>query len=195
MSFGIWCRRALSSDDVGLVWSDDVDTPPTTRTSHVMSSNLDPKHDFDAGTVTFKSLAAVQSDAKWVEKDLLNYDLSTTEPYTFTLLYTDGGILTIPLTLMSFTPLSEGAGSILIVRRHTSTGRLVPFQTSQNDSRLRDPTLNSLSAEQALVRAVPPRFDPRLTPSLIAFLNEAQAIYMATGFLRVFELQLMNPLA
>jgi hypothetical protein len=52
-----------------------------------MSQNLDPTVDFEPDTVPFKSLNAVQNDARWVEKDILNYDLSTSEPYTFTLLY------------------------------------------------------------------------------------------------------------
>jgi hypothetical protein len=159
-----------------------------------MSNNLDPARDFETGTVQLTSLHAVQNEAYWVETDVLNHDLSTTEPYMFTLLYIDGGVLSIPLSVMFSESLSEG-GSVLLVRRHKSSGRLVPFQIAQNDVRMRDPSLRSLPAEDALVRVVPPRFDSRLTPTLMALLNEAQAIYIAIGFLRVFELHLMNPLA
>jgi len=158
-------------------------------------SNLDPIADFEPGMVQFPSLYAAQSDRAWVERDVLNYDLTTSPPYTFTVLYTDGAILSIPLTAMSFASIPANEASVLLFRRHKSTGRLIPFQTTQSDSRLRDPSVMSLPAGQGFARTVPPRFDPHLTPRLMAMVNEAQMIYMATGFLRVFELQLMNPVA
>jgi hypothetical protein len=40
---------------------------------------------------------------------------------------------------------------------------------------------------------VPPRFDPTLTPSITATLNLEQNIFLTLGFLKVIQLQLMNP--
>ncbi len=160
-----------------------------------MSNNLDPVADFDSGIVSFPSIDAAQRDPMWVDTGILNYDLSTSTPPTFTVLYQDGGVLSIPLGVMWFESMGSGAGTVFMVRRHTDSGRLVPFQAAQNDPRLRDAQLRTLPGPIALQRAVPLRFDTRLTPSIIAFLNETQTIYMATGFLRVFELHLLNPLA
>jgi hypothetical protein len=159
-----------------------------------MNPNLDPATDFEPTNLAYKQLAAAQGDPKWVERDVLNYDLGTQAPYLFSVLYRDGGVLVIPLTVMFFEPLDRKQGTVLMFRRHKSTGRVVPFQISMADPRLRDPALASMPSDQAFARALIPRFDPVLTPSLVAMLNEAQAIYMATGFLKVFQLQLMNPL-
>ena len=160
-----------------------------------MSINLDPVADFESGIISFPSIEAAQRDAMWVDTGILNYDLSTSTPYTFTVLYEDGGVLRIPLGVMWFEPMGSSGGTVFLVRRHKDSGRLVPFQSLQNDPRLRDPQLQTLPAAVAFQRAVPPRFDTRLTPSIVAFLNEAQMIYMATGFLQVLELHLLNPLA
>jgi hypothetical protein len=156
---------------------------------------MDPINDFEPGILSFPSLEAAQRETTWVENEVLNYDLSTNQPYTFTLLYLDGGVLGIPLTFMSFAPIATNTAAVMLFRRHKTSGRIVPFQTTQSDPRLRDPSLGRLPAGDAMIRAVPPRFDPRLTPTLMAWLNEAQMIYMATGFLRVMQLQLLNPLA
>jgi hypothetical protein len=140
------------------------------------------------------TIEAMWQDARWVESGIFNYDLTTSVPYTFSLLYTDGAVLSIPLTLMFFEPLPTASGTLLFMRRHRGSGKNIPFQISQTDPRLRDPSLKALPYQQALEKIAPPRFDTKLTPKIMAMVNELQAIYMVTGFLHVFEWQLLNPL-
>lgn len=159
----------------------------------LMSRNLDQINDFPLESIGFPSLTAAQIDPNWVENGIINYAASDNAPYVFSVLYAGGGIIDIPFNVMFYLPLSN-SGTILLFRRHTSTGRIVPFQCLQSAPALADPALKSLPASEALARAVPPRFDPILTPKLIAMLNEAQMIFMAIGILKVLDLQLMNPL-
>lgn len=158
-----------------------------------LSLQLDSVADFEPGVV---NLSNAQADPLWVDRDIINYELSETEPWTFTVLYADGSVLTIPLTVMSFQPLT--GASLTLLRRHRRTGRIVPFQVSQDDPRLReparDPNLRSRSSQEILTRAVPPRFDPRLTPTIMNALNEAQITFAATGILNVASLRLLSPL-
>jgi hypothetical protein len=130
----------------------------------------------------------------WVENNILNYELSRQEPWTFTILYQDGVMLTIPLSLISFEPLGASGGRVTFFRRHRQSGRIIPFSGSQDDPHLRNPSLRSLSPTDALSRVVAPRFDPELTPLLTAQVNETQLIFMSVGVLKVLQLNLMNPI-
>src|ERR1700689_1266603 len=87
-----------------------------------MAGTLDPVADFEPGIVPMTTIEAMRQDARWVENGIFNYDLTTSVPYTFSLLYNDGGVLSIPLTLMFFEPLATGLGTLLFMRRHRSSG-------------------------------------------------------------------------
>ncbi len=154
---------------------------------------LDPATDFEEGTAA-TSPSAAQADPMWVENDILNYFLSDKEPWTFTILYGDGTALMLPLTAMWFGPIGGGGGTITLFRRHKHSGRIIPFQASQSDPKLKDPKLKGMSIQQALPLIATPRFDTKLTPTLLAYVNEAQMIFMAIGFLKVAQLSLANPL-
>ena len=152
---------------------------------------LDADADFEPGTAPeAMSLDRARRDPLWVERDIANFAVSDHEPWTFTVLYQDRRSLEIPLTRMSFKAL-DGA-TITFFRRHRRTGRLIPFQIDQLDPGLLAPS--AVGGADTLFSRVPARFDPRLTPLLIDYLNQAQMLVMGTGMLKVLELQLMNPL-
>jgi hypothetical protein len=92
---------------------------------------MNPAVNFEPGFVT-SSLSNAQLDLLWVEKDIIYYELSRSEPWTFTLFYTDGKKLVIPLETISFRSFPEDT-TITVFRRHKETGRLIPFQISIRD--------------------------------------------------------------
>src|SRR5438105_8820325 len=154
---------------------------------------LDQASEFEPGFVGMRGVPEARTDRTYIDGGFIHYELSETAPWTFTLLYGDGGVLTIPLELMSFEPL-KGA-TVTLFRRHKRTGRLVPFQILQDDARLKDPSVQSLPWQEVILRKIPPRFDPVLTPTIMQLVNEQQIVFMTVGFLKVLKLQLMNPIA
>ena len=132
-----------------------------------------------------------QADPLWADNDILNYELSQQEPWTFTVLYRDGGVLVIPLTKMRFDAVT--GPKLTFFRRHQASGRIVPFQLAQADLPRRSPTPAGTSGADTMLQVVPPRFDPALTPLITSYLNQAQMLFMMEGFTDVFALQLANP--
>lgn len=155
---------------------------------------LDPQRDFEEGSVA-GSLNDARKNPMWVENEILNYQMSRQEPWTFSILYNDATTLVLPLTAMFFDGMKSPAGTLSFCRRHKHSGRIIPFKVLQSDPGLRDPALRGMPIEKAITKIGKPRFDSELTPTLLAYVNQEQAIFMATGFLKVIELQLMNPLA
>jgi hypothetical protein len=146
---------------------------------------------FEEGLLSFPSVAEASRDPLYVDSGFILDELSDHAPWTLSLLYGDAGALSIPLEVMFFEPL-KGA-KITVFRRHKASGRIIPCQISLDDPSLRDSSLNKLSADEVMRRIVPPRFDPTLTPSITATLNLEQNIFLTLGFLKVIQLQLMNP--
>ena len=146
---------------------------------------------FEEGLVSFPSVAEASRDPLYIDSGFILDELSDHAPWTLSLLYGDGGALSIPLEVMFFEPL-KGA-KITVFRRHKASGRIIPCQISLDDPSLRDSSLNKLPADEVMRRIVPPRFDPTLTPSITATLNLEQNIFLTLGFLKVIQLQLMNP--
>jgi hypothetical protein len=152
---------------------------------------INPATDFESGWLKFDGLRDAQSSAGWVEKDILSYEISESEPWVLNLLYVDAGLLIVPLDVMSFKGL-EGS-TLTLFRKHKLSGRIVPFRMLQDDPKLKDPSLKSLPYDQVLTRIVQPRFDPELTPVIINIINEEQMVFLATGVLKVLALQTLNP--
>ncbi|MFZ0417409.1 MAG: hypothetical protein WAM04_04850 [Candidatus Sulfotelmatobacter sp.] len=147
--------------------------------------------EFEEGLLSFPSVDEAIRDPLYVDSGFILDELSDHAPWTLSLLYGDGGALSIPLELMFNEPLK--GPKLNVFRRHKSSGRIIPCQISLDDPGLRDNSLNSLSPEEAMRRLVPPRFDPVLTPSITATLNLEQNIFLTVGFLKVIRLQLFNP--
>ena len=147
---------------------------------------------FEEGLLSFPSVAEASRDPLYVDSGFILDQLSDHAPWTLSLLYGDGGGLSIPLELMSFESLK--GPKLTVFRRHKASGRIIPCQILQDDPSLRDSSLNNLSAEEVMRRLVPPRFDPVLTPSIIATVNLEQNIFLTLGFLKVIQLQLLNPM-
>jgi hypothetical protein len=153
---------------------------------------VDPTTDFEPGWLKVNRVSDAQARVDWVEKDILQYELSKTEPWVLTLLYVDGGMLVIPLTVMAFEGLKGATATFF--RRHKLSGRVVPFRMSQDDPKLRDPSLKSVPYDQVITTVMQPRFEPELTPYIINILNEEQMVFLATGVLKVLSLQTLNPM-
>ena len=137
------------------------------------------------------TLDKARHDSRWVDTGIVQDSLSTKPPFVYTVIYNDGTTLTIPLEYAWFQKLS--GPTVLLYRRHKASGRLVPFQALQTDRALADPSLKKLPANLAYQVAVPPRFDPWLTPFITTYLNQAQWLYLGESALKVFRLHLMNP--
>ena len=146
---------------------------------------------FEEGLLPFPNVDMARRDPAYVDSGVIRDEMSQQAPWTFSLLYGDGGALSIPLELMWFESLT--GPRITVFRRHKASGRVIPCQILQNDPILRDSSLATLPWQDVLLRAVPPRFDPLLSPWIIAELNLSQTIYMALGVLNVIKLQLANP--
>jgi Domain of unknown function (DUF4157) len=146
--------------------------------------------EFDSGIIN--SPSNVRNESSWVENEIDNYALSNNPPYTFTIVYFDGTSLIVPLTMIFLQQLSNAS---TFYRRHTASGRIVPFQFSSSDPRRRDPAISSLPWTDALIRLGLPRFDNFLTPRIIGYLNDAQMMFLAQGILDVVSLRLANPLS
>lgn len=158
----------------------------------IMGLFIDPTTDFEPGWLKFGRVSDAQADPAYVEKDILSYELSNAEPWVLTLMYNDAGVLAIPLSVMFFESLQSP--SVTLFRKHSSSGRVVPFRMSQDDPKLRDPSLKSLPYDQVLATVVTPRFDTELTPYIMNILNEEQMVFLATGMLKVLALQSLNPM-
>ena len=150
-----------------------------------------PPGEFEEGFLTFPGVAEAGRDSMYADTGYIADDLSDQAPWRLSLLYNDGGAISIPLELMFYEPL-KGA-TITIFRRHKQSGRIIPCQISQDDPTLRDSSLAGLPWQEVIRRVVPPRFDPVLTPSIINTLNLDQMVSMSLGILNVLKLQLMNP--
>ena len=152
-------------------------------------SSLDPAVDFEPGLARgVSSLESARGDPLWVEQDLRGYGLSEEAPWTFALYYGDGSRIVVPLSCIWFGQ-PEGRVATLF-RRHRGTGRLVPFVVPSGPPTKQE---RSLPNQDAILQKAVPRFDPRLTPKITQALNEAQIVFVATGVLKVLQLQAMNP--
>lgn len=151
---------------------------------------LDPD-EFDQTTLATQRVEQAQLDPMYVDNNISNSDLGQEQPFPFTLIYTDGKRLEIPLTNVFFEPITEA--KVTILRKHSATGRIVPFQASQNDPRLRDPALRDLPAGDVMDRVVPPRFDTTLTPNIVDMVLQAQSIFLARGILNIIALRMTSP--
>jgi hypothetical protein len=147
--------------------------------------------EFEEGLLSFPSLAEASRDPLYVDKGFILDELSEQAPWKMSLLYGDGGALSLPLELMFYESLKGATATVF--RRHKASGRIIPCQISQDDPGLRDKSLKDLPWQDVLRRVVPPRFDPVLTPAIMAALNQDQMISMALGVLHVLQLQLANP--
>jgi hypothetical protein len=150
-----------------------------------------PSDQFEAGLLPFPNIDVAKRDSSYVDSGVILDHLSQQPPWTLSLLYGDGAALSIPLELMSFQSLTGPTATAF--RRHKASGRIIPCQLLQDDPRFRDPSLANVPWQDVVQRVVPPRFDPTLTPSIIAILNQEQVIYLALGVLNVIRLQLLNP--
>ncbi len=128
----------------------------------------------------------------WVEFEIARDHLSDNAPWTYTLTYTDGATLVIPLEQV-FNERPPGA-TITMFRRHRASRRIVPCVLSQDDQRLK--ALGSMPAGDfgAVADLAVPRFDTSTAPRIVSMLNAAQMIWAALGMLKVMQLQTMNPL-
>jgi hypothetical protein len=150
-----------------------------------------PPGQFEEGLLSFPSIAEASRDPLYVDSGFILDELSDYAPWKLSLLYGDGGALSIPLEVMFYERLS--GSKLTVFRRHKGSGRIIPCQISQDDPSLRDRALNNLPVDEVMRRIVPPRFDPVLTPSITATLNLEQNIFLTLGFLKVIQLQLLNP--
>jgi hypothetical protein len=128
-------------------------------------------------------LSTAQADSHWVETDIVDYAVSTRAPWIFTVLYADGQMLEIPLDKMSFQ--GVGGASITIFRRHRVTGRLVPCRIGQDALRALPAQITQSLTAATIHTVIPARFDPDLTPRIVAYLNEAQMMQLSMGLLGV----------
>jgi hypothetical protein len=132
---------------------------------------LNPLTDFEPGQILVP-LATAKTDARWVESDIVDGRANISEQWktqALTLIYQDGATLDIPLApdpLMFLKPLPEADAITPFFRRHKKSGRLVPFQVTTAQFAQIAPT--NLPIEVALA-AVPPRFDPYLTPLILTW--------------------------
>lgn len=150
-----------------------------------------PEDQFEPGIITFDSAQLAQVDRSYVDSGIILDQLSDKAPWFFSVLYEDGGAISIPLELMFFEGLKGPTATIY--RRHKQSGRIIPCQVLQSDPRFNDPNNAKLSWIDVIQRVVPPRFDPSLTPTIITLLNQEQTIQLTLGFLKVIRLQLLNP--
>lgn len=150
-----------------------------------------PEDQFDPGLIPFGRVQDAQADRSYVDSGIILDELTDTAPWFFSVLYEDGGAISIPLELMFFEGLKGPTATVF--RRHKQSGRIIPCRLSQDDPLFRSPNVGNLSWQDVIQRIVPPRFDPALTPTIVALLNQEQAIAMSLGILRVIRLQLYNP--
>src|ERR1700730_4583263 len=156
-----------------------------------MAGLLDPS-EFELSSFGAQRIEEVQADPAFVDNEISDSILGTEAPFPFTLLYRKGQRLDIPLSNVFSERLSS---AITTMRKHISTGRIVPFQASQDDPALRDPSLSGLPSEEAFSRILKPRFDPTLTPNIVSLVNQAQSIFLAKGLLKIILWRLGPPLA
>jgi hypothetical protein len=150
-----------------------------------------PDRQFEPGLIPFNQIGDAQLDRMYVDTGIILDELTDHAPWFFSVLYNDGAAISIPLELMFYEGL-KGATATLY-RRHKRSGRIIPCQISQDDPGFKNPTDASMSWQDVLLRVVPPRFDPVLTPNIINFLNQEQMISLSLGILKVINLQLYNP--
>lgn len=131
-------------------------------------------------------------DPAWVEFEIARDHLSDTAPWTYTLTYTDGATLVIPLEQV-FNERLPGA-TITVFRRHKASRRIVPCVLSQDDQRLKALSSVPVGDFGAVADLAVPRFDTTTAPRIVSLLNAAQMIWAAIGMLKVMQLQTMNPL-
>ena len=143
------------------------------------------------GLLSYVQSSDAQSDRMYVDRDILLDELTERAPWFFSILYTDGGAISIPLELMFYEPIKGSSATLF--RRHKQTGRIIPCQISLDDPKFKDKQNDKLSWQDVLTRVVPPRFDPALTPTIINYLNQEQMISFSIGILNVIKLQLYNP--
>jgi hypothetical protein len=149
--------------------------------------------EFELSSLAAQRIEEAQADLAFVDNEIVDSILGTEPPFTFTLLYRDGQRLDIPLSNV-FSERLSGA-TITTMRKHAASGRIVPFQASQGDPSLRDPSLSGLAPEEAFSRVLKPRFDPALTPNIVTLVNMAQSIFLAKGLLKLIFWRLGPPLA
>lgn len=150
-----------------------------------------PDGQFDPGLLSYSRSVDAQSDQMYVDRDILLDELTDRAPWFFSILYNDGGAISIPLELMFYEPLKGPTATVF--RRHKQTGRVIPCQISLDDPKFKDKRNDKLSWQDVVTRVVPPRFDPALTPTIINYLNQEQMISFSLGVLKVIKLQLYNP--
>lgn len=150
-----------------------------------------PDDQFEPGLITYNRIVDAQADRSYVDSGIILDHLTDTAPWIFSLLYGDGGALSIPLEIMFYDGLKGATATVF--RRHKLSGRIIPCQLSQDDPRFKNADGGNLSWVDVIQRVVPPRFDPVLTPTIMALLNQEQMISFSIGVLKVIRLQLLNP--
>jgi len=134
-------------------------------------------------------LAEARTDPLWVENGIFNYFMESLKSPEIILVYEDGNILRIPLRFVHNKPLDASGGTVTMLRRHRTTGRLVPFAISQAHLFNAGLRRQGQPGNQVLGELVPPRFDPSLTP-MIPRIVDAELLRHATiGILEVAKLQ------
>jgi hypothetical protein len=132
---------------------------------------LNPLTDFEPGQILVP-LATAKTDARWVESDIVDGRANISEQWktqALTLIYRDGATLDIPLApvpLMFLKALPEADALTPFFRRHKKSGRLVPFQITTAQFAQIAPANVPIGVA---LDAIPPRFDPFLTPLLLTW--------------------------
>jgi hypothetical protein len=117
----------------------------------------------------------------------VDYSITDKAPYTFTAVYADGSQLVIPMDKM-FSQTLLGS-TLTLFRRHKKTGRLVPFQVSFDTLKALTPAATAVGLKiEDIPKLVPARFDPKLTPWIDYYLEQAQLMYAMMGISNVLLL-------
>jgi len=139
------------------------------------ASNRIPAGDFEPGWIQVPvsadletMLSVARTDARWCDDGIIAAQAkidAKTRAQWLRLIYNDGAVLDIPLPGTLFRQgLPQEAVPILYFRRHKSSGRVIPFETTLEELG----TLAAPAASEGDVEyAIPPRFDPVLTPHIM----------------------------
>lgn len=145
---------------------------------------LNPVRNFDPG-IADMHVETAASSPQYVDR-ISNYDFDSV--HGLKLEYSDGHSLTIPLSKeLIFGESLPPDARALFARRHTASGRLVPFVVYGNEVRghFGDIDLQALP-EATLALLGTPRFDPNITPTILSLFSQDKVLLdVAQGLLKV----------
>ena len=154
------------------------------------ASNQMPTADFEPGFVNVPvsgnleaMLSVARTDARWCDDGIVRAGAKidpNTGAQSLRVTYNDGAVLDIPLRGTVFRHgLPQETAPQLRFRRHKGSGRLIPFETTLAEyGMLAAPAASHDDVEYA----IPPRFDPVLTPHIIAWFEIANNESMGRQF-------------